>query len=469
MRFEISVKPTFLNQLRAMPNKDVGLMIKKVVILQTDPSPRGSLKKKMEGYKDLYRLRAGDYRVFYNYGDGWVTLLGVGTHDMYGNPPAFWSPNLDTRAVPSGDLSAEPNRLGTRDRKGRWEWIDQESEQTKTDLARPIDNALVERLNVPKEFWPALCVCRTVEDLYSAKVPNSIRDRVFDAASAPNYDLVLQQPDYVTGDPSNLLRFVEGDLPGFLLKLDAYQEKYVEWAISETGPTLVKGGPGTGKSTIALYRVRSFLRVLRASGVPRPRILFTTYTNALTRFSEQLLRHLLGDDSELVEVRTADRVANDLVSRVDGPQKVAYAKDIKPFLTDAISSSAFNGGAKSRPQALTIQGMTGDYLFEEIGSVIEANGLQSLDEYVAIPRSAQSIPLNASQRAAVWRVYESLSQIMRRKGWISLQELHRRALDLLRSGSSLDRYDAVVIDEAQDLDPNLLRTLFALCRSRNRV
>ena len=37
----------------------------------------GKQKKKLEAKKDLYRLRVGDFRVFYTFGPTWVRLLGV--------------------------------------------------------------------------------------------------------------------------------------------------------------------------------------------------------------------------------------------------------------------------------------------------------------------------------------------------------------------------------------------------------
>jgi superfamily I DNA/RNA helicase len=74
-----------------------------------------------------------------------------------------------------------------------------------------------------------------------------------------------------------LLRFTEGELLGFLLKLNPEQEKFVTWALNASGPTLLKGGPGTGKSTVALYRVRALIETLKKSGVSQPKILFTTY------------------------------------------------------------------------------------------------------------------------------------------------------------------------------------------------
>jgi len=70
----------------------------------------------------------------------------------------------------------------------------------------------------------------------------------------------------------------EGELLTFLLKLSPEQEKYARWSPQVTGPTLVKGGPGTGKSTVALYRIRSLLEQLlnnddNKENAKRPQIL----------------------------------------------------------------------------------------------------------------------------------------------------------------------------------------------------
>ena len=61
---------------------------------------------------------------------------------------------------------------------------------------------------------------------------------------------VIDQPDFVLADAEDLVRFKEGDLKGFLLKLDPEQEKVADRGVK--GPALIKGGPGSGKSTVEL-------------------------------------------------------------------------------------------------------------------------------------------------------------------------------------------------------------------------
>src|SRR5207248_3224948 len=123
-------------------------------------------------------------------------------------------------------------------------------------------------------------------------------------------------------------RFKEGELVGFLLRLDPEQQKFVSWSLDAAGPTLVKGGPGTGKSTVALYRAQAQLDALAKAGSNNPKLLFTTYTNALVSFSKQLLSTLLSDRADQVDVKTADAIATSIVNAKDGEPDVANEREL---------------------------------------------------------------------------------------------------------------------------------------------
>ncbi len=467
MSFELIHKPTFTNQLLAIPKERVVQILEKTKILTDDPHPQGSLKKKLHGYTgSVFRLRSGDYRVLYTFGDGWVTLLGVDARkDVYrGEQLLAEEPGVPISHVPDVEkllqTAPSPDSHETVSNLGR----DAE------DLPQDLNEDLMRRLRVPAEHQAALLACRSLEDLLEADVPDAVRERVFDAISSPDYEQVLAQPDLQTGDVSDLLRFKEGELLGFLLKLDPEQEKYVGWALNASGPTLAKGGPGTGKSTVALYRTRSLVQSLHETGVERPQVLFTTYTNALVAFSEQLIRRLLGPDRENVTVRTADSLVVGIVASVDGLPDIADARTLQEVLKEAVGSAVFDGkGLQKRAQRRTIEGLSPEYLLEEINVVVEARGIASLDEYLAAPRAGRRVSLGSTQRTAVWRVYESFLRVLERRGLKTWQQVRRRAVEIVRAGGWGERFDGVLVDEAQDLDPTVLRLLVALCRAPNRL
>lgn len=467
MTYELLLKQTFRNQLRALPKDQRAHILEKIDVLYDDPTPDGSLKKKIHQYKKdhIYRLRAGDYRILYTYGEGWVKLLWVEHRKtVYDDVYDFDDAPLPPEAFADVDLSLEtPQTSALAPTSGSGANDD-------LPLPTPIDTDLLTRLGVPQEFFAPLCACKTLNDLVTARVSEDVRTLIFDAVSTPHVGRVLQQPEYVVPTGDDLMRFKEGDLVDFLLKLSPEQEKVVTWGINATGPTLVKGGPGSGKSTVALYRIRELLKALRAAREPKPRILFTTYTNALVTFSRQLLNTLLREDAECVVVRTADSLAREITGADKSKLRMANQAELRQVMRQAIRTVVFEGNAlQKQAQAKTINTLDLDYLIEEINDVIEARQITTLEAYIAASRPGRTVPLNETQRTAVWQVRAAYLTALAQVGFQTWQQMRARAEEIVRNGGGSPPYDAVLVDEAQDLDPSLLRMLIGLCRSPNRL
>lgn len=469
MTFEIIHKPTFTNQLLAIPKEYVVQILEKIEVLRDDPKPHGNLKKKLHGYKgDVYRLRSGDYRIIYTFGDQWVILLGVDARkDIYkGDKLVAETTDIDISNLPDVEavLTIKPTYTPS--------FALPNVSSTETPLPVEITEDLLRRLRVPEEYWSTLTTCRTLDDLMAVNLPSQWCDRIFDCIAEPNFDQVLNQPSFVTGSTDDLLRFTEGELLGFLLKLNSEQEKFVSWAINASGPTLLKGSPGTGKSTVALYRVRVLLETLQAHGVEKPKILFTTYTNALVAFSQQLLTSLLGEDIQYVEVKTADAIIAAIISQSTGKPNIASGEVLRKTMKQALNNTidSLEGNLLQRQaQEQTLKRLSINYLIDEIGTVIEAREIKTLDAYQATPRNGRTISLNKTQRQAIWHLRQQFYQLLEKQELETWQQLRTRALSTLQEMNNPPIYDAVVIDEAQDLDPNTLRILTRLCRYPNRL
>jgi len=466
MKFDIIHKPTFTNQLLAIPKEYVVQILEKVEVLRADPKPHGNLKRKLHGYRgNVYRLRSGDYRIIYTYDDGWVALLGVDARkDVYkGDKLVAETTEFDVSTLPDLEsiLTVKPSQATVK------------TKQTQDLLPVELTEDLLQRLLVPKELWGTLSSCRTLDDLTIVNIPDNVRDRLFDCIYSPNFDLVLSQPSYRTGSTNDLLKFTEGELLGFLLQLNPEQEKYVNWAINASGPTLLKGGPGTGKSTVALYRVRALLETLKANGTPQHKILFTTYTNALVTFSQQLLTSLLGEDMRYVEVKTADAVAYSIRKKSnDSHWKPATGEQLRATMEQALTNAinSLEGNLLQRQaQIQTLKRLNIDYLIDEISSVIEARIVKTLEAYQATPRNGRSIALNKTQRQAIWHLRSHFYQLLAAQQLETWHHLRTRAVEILEAMENPPIYDAVLIDETQDLDPNILRLLTQLCRHPNRL
>lgn len=457
MPHQLTFKPSFLNELNALDRGDVGQVTKKLELLANDPRPDAKVKKQLKHMGgELHRLRAGDFRIFYTFDRSFVSLLSVKKRDE-----STYADDVDAEFL-GGPSDARPVAAAPA---ASWDaWL-APPPKTGTPLARAIDDALLESLAIPVPFRAALLAAATEEDLLEAPVPQDLLGRVIDALVGRPEQELARQPDLILDDAADLLRFREGDLLGFLLRLDTEQEKLVGWGVKSESPTLLKGGPGSGKSTVAIYRARAMIAALRKAGTAEPRLLFTTYTRALARVSEQLLGRLLGADARLVEVRTADAV----IREVAGGGELAFAadSDVREALARAIETAAFEGNAlEVAAQRAAVGKLGARFVLEEIRGVIEARGLADREAYRAAARPGRQRALTRTQRDAVWRVAEGFRSELAARGKTTWEDLRIRARDRVRSGAVAPRYDGVLIDEAQDLPATTLAVLAGLCRSR---
>jgi superfamily I DNA/RNA helicase/mRNA-degrading endonuclease RelE of RelBE toxin-antitoxin system len=462
--WNLTIKPSFLTELVALQPKEALQVQKKLALLAEDPTPDAKTKKQlkyMEG--KLHRLRSGDFRVFYTFEHPYISVLALRKRDedTYDDEP-------DADFLGGGSvMSEEKKTTAPADSWDRWLAPPPKKRLPAAQLPRAIDKALLESLSVPKPFHAALSAAGTEDELLECPVPQDILSKVIDAVLSRPITEVAAQPDLMVAHPDDLLRFREGELLGFLLRLNNEQEKFVTWAVKGKGATLLKGSPGTGKSTVALYRVREMVRALRKSGVERPRILFTTYTRALTRVSEQLLASLLEGDAQLVEVRTADAIAREIAALATDRAK---AEDLRHALGRALETAKFVGNSlKVAAQRQTIMGLEKGFLLDEIQSVIESRGITELHEYLDAVRPGRGGPLNKTQREAVWRVREAFVAALSASKLTTWEQIRARAAAKVASGEVPARYDAVLIDEAQDLQPTTLRLLAGLCKSAGGV
>ncbi|MFE8597106.1 UvrD-helicase domain-containing protein [Archangium violaceum] len=451
------MKPAFLMELRALPRDYSDQVQKKLELLAGDPMPDGKVKKRLKNMDGApCRLRSGDLRIFYTFQKPHISLLSIRWRkEAYDDEvEAEFLGGPTSQSFDISQFLNKPTRTATAPRK--------------TPLPRPVTPELLAALRVDPTWFPRLSGLSTEEELLECPgVPDDVLLQVHQALVERTYGELLQQPDLVASSVEDLLRYRDGELLGFLLRLDEEQRKYVDWALSARGPTLLKGGPGTGKSTVALYRTAAMLKVLRKAGVAAPRILFTTYTNALVRFTEQLLGSLLREEARYVEVRTADSVALSLVRQ---SLSFADAEELRALAREAIRSARFPGNAlqqRARQQALERLGV--DYVLEEIHGVIDARRMDTLEQYLEARRPGRQLALTRPQREAVWHVRTTLHQALARAGKVTWPMARALATGQVASLVDAQKYDAVLVDEAQDLDPTMMQVLVGLCRSPNRL
>ncbi|WP_328718925.1 AAA family ATPase [Streptomyces sp. NBC_00247] len=243
----------------------------------------------------------------------------------------------------------------------------------------------------------------------------------------------------VTG-PDELTEILEKPFAAWRVFLHPSQRR-IAYRVSYAGPVQVTGGPGTGKTVVALHRVKHLL-----SRSPGTRVLLTTYTNALAATLRESLALLLDDDEQLarVDVTTVNAYAHRTVAEADGraPSPVGD-RDERQVWEQVVKKLGLP--------------WTERFLTQEYRHVILAQDIRDLDTYRTSPRRGRGSALPTARREQLWPAVELFESILRERGVSTHLQVCARAARLLKSTGP--GYDHVVVDEAQDLHPSQWRVL----------
>lgn len=207
-----------------------------------------------------------------------------------------------------------------------------------------------------------------------------------------------------------------------------------------SGPAQVTGGPGTGKTVVALHRVRHLLRRLE----PGERILLTTYTNALVAALRAGLAALVDDPRLLgrVDVCTVDAFAGRVAPSSRRPLR---GDEEEQRWARAARATGFDGS----PQ----------FLAQEYKHVVLAQDVATAEAYGTTRRPGRGSRLPSARRPLVWRTMREFTERLAADGLRTHLGTCAEAVERLKADGP--RYRHVVVDEAQDLHPTQWRLLRA--------
>lgn len=437
-------------------------------VLQTDPTDHEKPQiKKLSGYKNLWRLRvAKDYRAIYRVDESTrtVTLLMVGHRDgIYertGIADADGS-EVSYRIVAQAPelLAKPPSAAQVAEAELR---VELEASERSDELEVALTSERLTEWNVPLEYHGRLGAVTTKTALLALEgpVPARVIEQVVKGLYPPPIEAVLNTAVRVAEDADSPDEIAEGrrSLTSFLLQLDKEQQQYVERfrGGEGKGPWAVKGGPGSGKSTVALYCVRELFdpRAQRLDfGAEPPRVLFTTYTKSLTGAATNILT-ALGVSERNLEVKTIDSVARTFLSRETLATKIqgSFEQVVRDLLT------------RNRGRYGGFEVQDARFLAAEIEWVIIGQDLLSATAYRDADRSGRGRQLGARQKDAIWTLHEDALGELARRGESLYVQLRREAFRRAEP-----RYDYVFIDEAQDLQPVAIRLCIRACRDPRNV
>jgi hypothetical protein len=278
----------------------------------------------------------------------------------------------------------------------------------------------------PEEVWA---------ELGAAILNEPVDTEDLDAAILRSHDRVV----LVTG-PDELMDVFAHPFATWRIYLHPTQRAVVDAAYK--GPARVTGGPGTGKTVVALHRAHILAK--RGAG----KVLVTTFTSTLSDTLRSGL-DMLVDDKDVdarIEVTHVDRLAHSIFRKEHGTPHVLGSEDEKALWSGLVDELRLSFNPV--------------FLAEEWRQVVLARRISTADAYLAAKRTGRGRALGSAQRAQVWQTIWEFEQTLSKQGLWTHETIRREATRLLEEKTEKP-FRHIIIDEAQDLSPDQWRLLRA--------
>jgi superfamily I DNA/RNA helicase len=337
-------------------------------------------------------------------------------------------------------------------------------------------------LGVPEPLLPAVRALRVERDLDSLAnyLPEEARDGLYMLASGysvsdateelatrskveqpsiniDDFSAALDRPSSTRQfkriyDDTELAQMLDAPLEQWRIFLHPSQRKLVE--MNSTGSARVLGGPGTGKTVVAMHRARHLAKQLPPDSGKK--ILFTTFTKNLAADIESNLDRLCGPERAHIDVLNLHALATRLL-RSQGIDPRILTRDSKPSEEELWDrATAF---------ATPAEKMSLSFYQQEWDQIVQSQDLTEEDQYLRARRTGRGTPLTRAQRKHVWKVLAAYRDALDEAGFMEWDDVIREARMLVERKPELSPYTSVVADEVQDFRLADLRLLRALVPS----
>lgn len=246
---------------------------------------------------------------------------------------------------------------------------------------------------------------------------------------------------HVVEDSDELIRILSEPFEKWMLFLHPSQQQLVDGEFK--GPVKITGSAGTGKTVVAIHRARALAQKGK-------RVLLTTYTRKLCQSIRRKIDFLCTpEERERIVVDTVSVCAINVLRAIKRTPKALAQADAERFIKQSYRKE-------------NASGLSVDYVTDEWRNVIEPNGIATAQEYVDANRAGRGIALTKEQRVGLWTLFQQVLDRGAESDRLPWGLICREAEQAVRDGKAKPGYDAVIVDEVQDLNPPHLRLLAAI-------
>lgn len=228
----------------------------------------------------------------------------------------------------------------------------------------------------------------------------------------------------------------------WILYLHPTQRRVVERDFN--GPARVSGSAGTGKTVVALHRVK---HILDEDTDARP--LLTTFSEPLANSLSHKLRRLVGAKADRVSILSFRGLARDLFTLIN-------AHDPRPATEERVYAAIAQAAEEKGDGRFSHR-----FLVSEWRHVVDAWQIDSSETYATVPRLGRKNRLGTKQRERLWPIFARATDILAAQGAQTWPSIFKEVADHFRP-SDRKPFTHIVVDEAQDLGVPELRLLSAI-------
>lgn len=454
----VSIAKTFSASTKKLSTTDRGRVLDFLTKFMDDPSSPGLNFESIQGAKDGHMKSARitqDLRTILHQNNGMLTLLYAGHHeDAY-----RWA---ERRRMENHPVTGTLQIVETAEAaQNEVNVADLTPNSTRTFASYDDDYLL--SLGVPTDWLTIIRQIQNDDQLLAVcqKLPEEVAERLVTLSTG---ELVTPPPPVpasapVEQSPDNLRRFwVVQDAADLASVLDRPIEDWVRFLHPSqrllvtqefNGPAKVSGAAGTGKTVVGMHRARRLASLGK-------RVLLTSFVTTLCRNIERNIHILCAGTQNAFDGSTESRITVSTVHK----QALALAKATHPKLRPLESDKI---------EALVNRHHShGGYLFDsgflvtEWNAVVEPQGITTWEEYRDAVRTGRGKPLTIKQRKECWKVFARIWEDLMAAHAYPWSAICRIAREAVESGAVESPFDAVIVDEVQDLQPQELRFLKAL-------
>ncbi|MBD2654602.1 UvrD-helicase domain-containing protein [Synechocystis sp. FACHB-383] len=255
-----------------------------------------------------------------------------------------------------------------------------------------------------------------------------------------------------------LLENENSDLPWVLHN---EQQKYC----TLPGPVLLKGNAGSGKTTIAMYRLISSIN--QSFENPEKNRLYVTYTKQLSSHAKYLYEQIcLNINVSQPIFLTIDELCFKVLNEFgDQKDRLSFNLNDKMNFEIFCKIPAFRGNNKCQI----------DTLWEEIRGIIKGHesidvlntNCLTLEEYLNIPY--KQVFLNENERRHYYNAFQKYQKYLSSNGLWDELDLSQRAYQIIINNKKNNRYEEIIVDEVQDLTSFHIRLILELSSNYNGI